>query len=185
MAWHALSRSIENCRRCPLHATRQHVVIYRGGPRPKVLFVGEAPGAEEDAVGIPFVGRSGRRLDDGISSLGLHDGEFGVLNLIKCRPPGNRFDRASAAACRPFLDRQVALLAPEVIVTLGAHALAQFDPSSPPVTIAAGRPRRSNGTLLFPLLHPAAALHAPKYRTRWADDLGRLRALLEARAAHR
>jgi uracil-DNA glycosylase len=161
------------------------VVVYRGGPRPRVLFVGEAPGAEEDAAGEPFVGRSGRRLDRAIAALGLEEGEFGIMNVIKCRPPKNRFLPLAARTCRPFLDRQLALLRPEVIVTLGAHALRAFDPTAPPVTEAAGRPRRWGSTRLIPLLHPAAAMHAPRYRARWDDDVERLKAQLADPARRR
>jgi uracil-DNA glycosylase family 4 len=120
------------------------------------------------------VGRSGRRLDQAIAEVGLRDGEFGILNVVKCRPPGNRFLSEAARKCRPFLERQLGLLEPKVIVTLGAHALAAIDPTAPAVTVAAGRERRWGTTPLFPLLHPAAALHAPKYRDRWEADLGAL-----------
>ncbi len=134
------------------------------------MFVGEAPGAEEDRIGLPFVGRAGRRLDDATVRLGLADDEFGLLNLLKCRPPANRFDRAAAAACRPFLDRQLALLRPAALVTLGASALRALDPGAPPVLSAAGRPRPSTDPPLFPLVHPAALRSRRLYR-RWDDDL--------------
>jgi uracil-DNA glycosylase family 4 len=161
------------------------VVLYRGGPNPRVLFVGEAPGSEEDRTGLPFVGRSGKRLDLAIAALHLKDGEFGVLNLVKCHPPDNRFTLAAARACRPFLDRQLDLLRPEVIVTLGAHALRSFDPDAPSITVAAGRQRRWRSIPLFPLLHPAAAMHAPKYRARWDLDVRKLSEFLSEYPAHR
>ncbi len=173
-AWAALAREVALCERCRLARTRTHPVLYRGADRPQVLFVGEAPGAAEDLAGTPFVGRAGRRLDAAIVAIGLGGSEFGVLNLIKCRPPGNRFDAEAARACRPFLDRQIALLGPRLLVPLGAHALAALDPSAPPITRAAGVPRAGGPRPIFPLLHPAAALHAPKYRARWEEDVGRL-----------
>ena len=172
--WAGLVRAIERCRACPLHAHRHHTVVYRGAVRPKVVFVGEAPGVEEDATGRPFVGRAGRRLDEAIGRLPLSREEFGILNLIKCRPPGNRFDRRAEAACRPFLDRQLALLAPRLLVPLGAHALHALAPDAPAVTQAAGRWVGTSGTQIFPLLHPAAALHAAKYRERWTRDVAAL-----------
>jgi uracil-DNA glycosylase family 4 len=176
--WSALSEEIAACRRCDLYKTRRQVVIYRGAPRPKVLFIGEAPGAAEDLAGLPFVGRSGRRLDAAAHEVGLAADAWGVLNLIKCRPPENRFPPASSEACRPFLLRQLDLLDPSVLVTLGRHALAALDPAAPPITQAAGVPRSWNGRPMFPLLHPAAALHAPRLRERWARDLVALGAFL-------
>src|SRR5580658_9355603 len=102
-AWTALESEIRTCRKCPLHASRTNAVIYRGSPTPRLLFVGEAPGATEDRTGVPFVGRSGLRLDAAILGVGLGPSDYGVLNLVKCRPPANRFDRDAGAACRPYL----------------------------------------------------------------------------------
>ncbi len=172
--WEALSAEIAACHRCPLARTRTHVVVHRGSLRPTVLFVGEAPGAEEDRTGVPFVGRAGRRLDEAIARLGLGAGEYAVVNTVKCRPPSNRFDRRAADACRPFLARQVAFLDPRVIVPLGAPALAAFRPDLLPVTRAAGRPSRWRDRSLFPLLHPAAGLHSGRFRERWTRDVGSL-----------
>lgn len=179
--WIRLSAEIRACRKCPLGATRTHAVVYRGGRAPSVVFVGEAPGAEEDRQGRPFVGRSGRELDRAIARLGLPAEAFGIVNVLKCRPPGNRFDRAAARTCRPYLDRQLALLAPKVVVTLGARALATMDPTAPPVLSVAGRPRSGTGTLLFPLLHPAAALRSRRWRERWEADVTALAACLVER----
>jgi len=148
-----------------------------------VVFVGEAPGAEEDRTGRPFVGRSGRELDRAVAILGLVDEEFGVLNVLKCRPPGNRFDRGAARTCRPYLDRQLDLLRPNVVVTLGARALAAIDPTAPPMLKAAGRPRERAGTAHFPLIHPAAALRSRRLRERWEEDVRALGRWLAERPA--
>jgi len=139
-----------------------------------VVFIGEAPGVLEDRAGLPFVGRSGRELDRAVERLGLAAREFGVLNVLKCRPPENRFDPRAARTCRPYLDRQLALLRPEAIVTLGARALATVDPHAPPMLRAAGHPRPLGGTPHFPLIHPAAALRSRRLRERWERDLGAL-----------
>lgn len=155
-------------------------MVYRGGRAPRVLFVGEAPGAEEDRRGVPFVGRAGRELDRAVARLGLSGEEFGVVNVLKCRPPGNRFDRSAARTCRPYLDRQLELLRPEVVVTLGARALATLDPKAPPVLSVAGRPRPGTGIPIFPLLHPAAALRSRRWRERWERDVGTLAEWLAA-----
>ncbi len=183
-AWAELSEEIRSCRRCPLGAHRTHAVVYRGSLAPRIVFVGEAPGAEEDRTGLPFVGRAGRRLDDATRRLGLGDDEFGVLNVLKCRPPANRFVRAAATTCRPFLDRQLALLRPAAVVTLGTSALHALDPGAPPILTAAGRPRPSTDPPLFPLVHPAALRSHRLYR-RWDDDLRALGAWLAERPSKR
>lgn len=173
-SWRALTQEIERCELCPLHLTRTHVVVYRGGLTPRVVFVGEAPGAAEDRTGLPFQGRSGRRLDTAIGRIGLGPEEFGVLNLIKCRPPANRYDPRAARTCRPYLDRQLAWLRPRVRVTLGAHALRALDPDAPPVLQAAGAPRSTRDGPLFPMIHPAAALRSRRLADRWERDVGAL-----------
>jgi uracil-DNA glycosylase len=175
----ALSDEIRACRRCPLGSTRTHAVVYRGGLAPRVVFVGEAPGAQEDATGLPFVGRSGARLDRAIAELALAPEEFGVLNLLKCRPPANRFDRAAARTCRPFLERQLELLAPPIVVSLGAHALRELAPSAPPVLRSAGRARKLDRRWLFPMVHPAAALRSRRLADRWQHDVRSFARFLE------
>ena len=169
-AWQALAAEIESCRRCPLGAQRRHAVVYRGAARPTVVLVGEAPGAEEDRLGRPFVGRSGRRLDAALAAAGVAPEEVGLVNLLKCRPPENRFDPRAAATCRTFLDRQLRLLHPRLLVPLGARALRALEADAPPITACAGRLRPGHPPL-FPLLHPAAALHAPGLRERWERDV--------------
>jgi len=177
-SWTVLHRLADACTACPLCRTRTKVVFFRGSRDPTVLFIGEAPGADEDAAGVPFVGRAGRRLDDAVRTLGLSEADWAVINLLKCRPPGNRYPPDSAEQCRPFLDRQIELLDPEWIVTLGRHALHALDPTAPPITQSAGSPRKAGRRRLFPLLHPAAALHDPRLRARWASDLEHLRGAL-------
>ena len=168
------ARRVAACRRCPLGAQRTRAVVYRGSPSPRLVFVGEAPGAAEDRAGVPFVGRSGQILDRAIATLGLSEDGFGILNVLKCRPPGNKFDRAAAAACRPHFERQLALLAPRALVSLGASALRALDPTAPPVLRAAGTPRPTPFGAVFPLVHPAASLRSGAMRTRWTNDLVRL-----------
>lgn len=179
--WERLSAEIRSCQLCPLGKVRSHAVVYRGGLAPRVVFVGEAPGAEEDRTGLPFVGRSGHELDRAVAELGLSAEEYGVLNTLKCRPPGNRYDRAAARTCRPYLDRQLDLLAPELIVTLGAPALRAIDPTAPRMLVASGHPRAGGRAPHFPLIHPAAALRSRRLRKRWEHDL---RALGRWLAAH-
>ena len=169
--WERLASEIHGCTLCALSASRTHAVVYRGSLAPKVVFVGEAPGAEEDRQGIPFVGRSGAILDRAIAALGTSLGPWGVLNLLKCRPPQNRFDPAAARTCRPYLDRQLALLRPDGLVSLGSRALAALDPTAPRVLLAAGRARVRPDGWLFPLIHPAASLRSRRLSERWTHDL--------------
>ena len=186
LSWRSLTREIRACRLCPLGSRREHAVTYRGGPHPWLVFVGEAPGAQEDREARPFVGRGGRLLDRAIERAGLREGEYGIVNLLKCRPPRNRFDLAAARVCRPYLDRQLDLLAPDAVVSLGRHALRALDGSAPPITRAAGIPRRQNSTLpLFPMIHPAAGLRSRAMMTRWNADVLRLRDWVVERRSQR
>jgi uracil-DNA glycosylase len=171
LAWEALSTEIRSCRKCPLHATRTQAVVYRGSRTPTVLFVGEAPGVAEDRAGIPFVGRSGQRLDRAIDQLGLTAEQYGVLNVLKCHPPRNRFDRNAARTCRPYLDRQIALLSPRVLVTLGSPAFHAFAPGAPAILTTAGRPWPAEPRPIFPLIHPAAAMRSRRLAERWISDV--------------
>lgn len=172
------------CQACHLASTRTLVVVYRGAPSPRFLFVGEAPGAQEDRDGRPFVGRAGRILDEATEQAGLAAEEWGVTNVVMCRPPGNRFDPEAARACRPWLSSKVASLAPRVVVTLGTHALAAFAPEALPVTSSTGRLRAWGAAQLFPMVHPASTLRSRGYRDRWRSDWERFRELLpELRAS--
>lgn len=168
--WTRLNREIDRCRRCPLGSLRQHVVIHRGSLRPRVLFIGEAPGTAEDRLGVPFVGAAGKRLDRLIGQLGLLESEFAIVNVIKCHPPGNQLIDEAVVACRPFLARQIEFLQPIMIVTLGVAALSAFKPNLLPITHAAGWLSRWRGLLFFPLIHPAAAARSNTLRRRWDHD---------------
>jgi uracil-DNA glycosylase len=172
--WERLSAEIRSCTLCRLHATRIQAVVYRGSLTPRVLFVGEAPGAEEDRTGLPFVGRSGQRLGAAIEHIGLRPAEFGVLNVVKCRPPRNRFDRRAERTCRPYLNRQIALLRPRRLVSVGAHALRALAPNSSPLLNVAGSPVSGTDPPLFPLIHPAAAMRSRRWAERWTADVNAL-----------
>jgi uracil-DNA glycosylase len=172
--WERLSSEIRTCTLCRLHRTRIQAVVYRGSLSPEVVFVGEAPGREEDRAGLPFVGRSGHRLDAAIAHLGIPRDGYGILNVVKCHPPGNRFDLVAERTCRPYLDRQLAFLRPRAIVPLGAHALRALAPTSPPILRAAGRPVPGSDPVLFPLVHPAAAMRSRRLAERWSRDVDAL-----------
>ena len=149
-----------------------------------MLLVGEGPGAREDATGRPFVGPAGQLLDELLQSIGWAREHVFIANVVKCRPPGNRDPEPDEiSACRPYLDRQERALDPAVIVTLGRHSLRRYLPDAR-IGAVHGRLRRSGGRFVFPMYHPAAALHQASLReTLFADMRGLPAALLAAREA--
>lgn len=156
-----LEAACKDCARCPLSATRTQVVFGRGDPSADLVFVGEAPGAEEDAQGFPFVGRSGKLLDRLVlEEIGLERDGFFVMNTLMCRPPNNRDPLPEELdACRPWFDAKLAALSPKVIVTLGNFASKALLGTKEGITKLRGRthPWR-HGIVLAPTFHPAAVL---------------------------
>lgn len=184
----SVARDASTCTACGLSATRTQVVPGEGSPTAALVFVGEAPGAREDLAGRPFVGAAGRLLDDLLASIGLRREEIFILNTVKCRPPENRNpQRSEIAACAPLLSRQLQALQPRVIATLGRHALAVFAPSAK-IAEVHGRPYtqtegdQHGSAVLFPLYHPAAALHNGSLRPTLERDMAALREHLNADA---
>jgi DNA polymerase len=180
----AIALEVSGCTRCPLHVGRTRTVPGEGNPLSDVLLVGEGPGAREDATGRPFVGPAGQLLDELLRAIGWSREQVFIGNVVKCRPPGNRDpEPGEISACRPYLDRQEAALDPAVIVTLGRHSLRRYLPDAR-IGEVHGRLRRSGGRFVFPMYHPAAALHQASLReTLFADIRGLPAALLAARQA--
>lgn len=178
-------QQVEACTRCPLHDSRMQVVFGSGDPAADLFFVGEAPGAEEDRSGIPFVGRSGRLLDRLLEGIGISRQEVFISNVVKCRPPENR-DPSSLEieTCSPYLERQVELVEPRVICSLGNFATRLLTGEKKGITQLHGVPREigigSLQTTLFPLFHPAAALRSPAYASGLEEDFARIPELLES-----
>jgi len=168
------------CQRCHLAKSRKNVVIYRGSPKPFLLFVGEAPGRTEDESGLPFMGSAGKILDKAIVEIGVKERDYGITNVFMCRPPGNMFDPVAAASCRPWLELKVRLLDPRVIVTLGAHALKAFNQEAGSITTEAGHPFDWHRLKVFPMLHPASTLRRRAFAERWKTDILALKALLDS-----
>jgi uracil-DNA glycosylase len=181
--WESLTAEIRACTLCRLSKTRTQAVVYRGGLAPRVVFVGEAPGAAEDLSGVPFVGRSGQRLDAAIATAGLARDEVGILNVVKCRPPGNRFDVVAERTCRPYLDRQLAWLRPLALIPVGARALRAVAPDAPPILQSAGAPLSPRSPAIFPLIHPAAAMRSRRLAERWVRDVDTFRAWIPTLAS--
>ncbi|MHB1158332.1 MAG: uracil-DNA glycosylase [Phycisphaerales bacterium] len=168
------------CTRCPLCKTRNRTVFGEGDPHATILFVGEGPGADEDEQGRPFVGRAGQLLDKQIAAMGLERRQVYIANIVKCRPPGNRVPTPEEAAiCQPYLDQQIALIQPKVIVALGATA-AKYLLNDPKLAITRERGtwREYRGIKLMPTFHPAYLLrsYTPENRRRVWDDLKKVMA---------
>jgi len=162
---------LEDCRRCPLCQGRKNIVFGTGNPRARLVFVGEAPGREEDLKGEPFVGEAGRLLDRMLFAMGLGREEVYICNVEKCRPPQNRDPRPEEIdACEPFLQRQLATIAPDVIVTLGKFAAQTLLRDQSPISRLRGHWREYQGVPLMPTFHPAYLLrNSAGKRDVWED----------------
>jgi uracil-DNA glycosylase len=179
----ALATEASACTRCRLAETRTQVVFGNGHPNADLMFVGEAPGFHEDQQGLPFVGQAGKLLDKLLAGIGLERSDVYVVNTLKCRPPGNRDPMPDEKqACEPFLFRQIELIQPKVIATLGNHATKQLTGKETGITRVHGREQQltvgSMQVLLYPLYHPAAALYTPAMLKVLEEDFARLPELL-------
>lgn len=176
----SLKAHIGDCHRCPLGSTRTQVVFGVGDPTASLMFVGEAPGKNEDLQGEPFVGAAGKLLDELLASIGLARSAVYIANIVKCRPPGNRDpEPIEIETCTPFLARQVELIDPKVIVTLGKFATQYVLDTTAGITSMRGRLYHADGRQVVPIFHPASALYDPSKRQVLLDDFARLRALLD------
>ena len=169
-----LINRIRSCTLCTLSEKRTQAVPGEGALDAGIMFVGEGPGFYEDRDGRPFVGPAGKFLDELLQSIGLRRETVYITNMVKCRPPNNRDPLpGEVSACRPYLDSQMEMIAPEVIVTLGRHSFLKFFPSQS-LTKARGRSQRWKDLTVYPIYHPAAALHNPRLRSVIVEDFRRL-----------
>ncbi len=166
-----IREDIGECTRCALHHGRNKIVFADGDPNARLMFVGEGPGADEDAQGLPFVGRAGQLLNNMISAMGLKREEVYIANVVKCRPPGNRTPEPEEAnTCSPFLFRQIDVVRPEVIVALGATAATYMLGQRQPLAGLRGRMHSVRGSRLIVTYHPAYLLRDPRQKKEaWAD----------------
>lgn len=186
LAFDALVDDVAQCRACGLAATRKRTVPGVGAADAAWMFVGEAPGADEDAQGEPFVGAAGQLLDNMLGALGLARGnDVFIANVLKCRPPNNRTpEPLEVAACRPYLDRQIELVAPGLIVALGRSAACTLLGIEASVASLRNRVHRYRGTPLVVTYHPAYLLRTPADKAKaWEDLLFARRTLRDASAA--
>ena len=178
-----LYKEVQACTRCPLHETRAKAVFGAGNADADLMFVGEAPGAEEDRQGLPFVGRAGQLLNEMLAEIGLSREDVFIANVLKSRPPGNRDPQPlEIEACRPYLFEQVRLIEPRVVCTLGNFATKLLSGNPAGITRVRGTPQLrelgGRSVFLLPLFHPAAALRTPAVKETLRADFGRLPELL-------
>jgi uracil-DNA glycosylase len=171
------------CTRCPLAATRTQVVFGSGNPAAELMFVGEAPGFHEDQQGVPFVGQAGKLLERLLNGIGLSRTDVYIVNVLKCRPPGNRDPQpAEIEACESHLFRQIELIRPVLVATLGNFATKLLSGKPAGITRVHGVEQQvtlgGNQVTLYPLFHPAAALYTPSMQSVLASDFARIPELL-------
>jgi uracil-DNA glycosylase len=178
-----LYKEVQACTKCPLHETRTKVVFGAGDADADLMFVGEAPGAEEDRQGLPFVGRAGQLLNQMLEEIGMsREGVF-IANVLKSRPPGNRDPQPlEIEACRPYLFEQIRLIEPKVLCTLGNFATKLLSGNPAGITRVRGTPQvhelGGRTVFLLPLFHPAAALRTPSVKETLKSDFGLISKLL-------
>ena len=174
-----IAHLVRQCTDCPLHEGRTNAVPGEGPPDAELLFIGEGPGYQEDRQGRPFVGPAGQFLDELLGSIGLSREQVFIANMVKCRPPNNR-DPAPAeiSACSKYLDRQIELLDPKLIVTLGRFSMGKFLPGES-ISRAHGQLRSPNGRAVLPIMHPAAALHRQEHRAAIVQDFQAIPGMLK------
>ena len=174
-----LYKEIAVCQRCELSQGRTRTVPGEGPENAEIMFIGEAPGFHEDRQGRPFVGAAGKFLEELLAGIGLTREDVYICNVIKCRPPGNRDPLSDEmAACKPFLDKQIELVGPKLIVTLGRYSMARYFPNTQ-ITRIHGQPKRIGSRIYYPMFHPAAALHQPKWRSVVKEDMLKIPQILK------
>lgn len=175
----ALQEKLKSWKGCPLHASA-NPVLGEGNPNARIMFIGEAPGEQEDRLGRPFVGPAGKFLDELLASIGLQRSDVYISNVVKYRPPANRDPTdEEKAQCMPWLQLEISLIKPAVIVPLGRHALGHFFPKLS-ISAAHGKPQKLTDTVtVFPIYHPAAALHNGNLRQSLLDDFKALKQFLD------
>ncbi|NJE43211.1 type-4 uracil-DNA glycosylase [Thermococcus sp. GR6] len=181
-----LEEKIKSCRKCPLGELRTNAVPGSGSYNAKIMFVGEAPGYWEDQKGLPFVGRAGKVLDELLAEIGLGRDEVYITNIVKCRPPDNRDPTEDEIkACSPYLDRQIDIIRPKVIVPLGRHSmryiLEKFGFEVEPISKIHGKAFEAHTLfgkiVIMPMYHPAVALYRPALKEELRKDFQKLREL--------
>lgn len=184
LGWDELRATVSACTKCRLHETRTQTVFGVGDPNADWLFIGEAPGAEEDRRGEPFVGRSGQLLDRMLAAIGLSRDTVFIANIIKCRPPNNRDPKPDeASSCRDYLERQIAIVRPKIIIAVGKISAQNLLGSDSPVGRLRGHRHTFGDVPLVVTYHPAYLLRSPSQKRKSWDDLCLARRIVEESAS--
>lgn len=179
-----IAQLVSHCVECDLHRGRTNAVPGEGAANADVMFIGEGPGVQEDRQGRPFVGPAGQFLEELLASIGLTRRQVYIANMVKCRPPQNRDPLpAEIGACSVYLNRQIELIDPALIVTLGRFSLARFFPGES-ISRARGRVREKDGRRIYPIMHPAAALYRQEMRGAIMEDFRRIPDILAQARQH-
>ena len=172
----SLQKFLEGCARCKLSTARTNIVFGQGNPHAKLMFVGEAPGRDEDEQGLAFVGRAGQLLTKIIEAIGMKRDDVFICNVLRCRPPNNRNPEPDeVASCMPFLDETIRLVGPRVIVTLGTFAAQAVLGTDEPIGRLRGRWQTAKGTRVMPTFHPAFLLRSPERKKDVWEDMKQVR----------
>ena len=176
-----LRDKVLSCKKCSLYKTRNNVVFGEGNPNADILFIGEAPGANEDKQGIPFCGAAGKFLNEMLATIGFKREDVFIANTLKCRPPENRDPEDSEKeVCRPYLEEQFKIIDPKLVVLLGRHSLNTFLPGVGSISTLHGKAmKRMDGRIYLPLYHPAAALHNGSLRQTLIEDFKKITLILK------
>jgi uracil-DNA glycosylase family 4 len=173
-----LAAEIKRCQKCILSQGRTHAVPGEGPENADIMFIGEGPGFHEDRQGRPFVGAAGKFLEELLTKIDLSREDVYITNVVKCRPPGNRDPHTEEIeACQPYLDRQIELIHPRLIVTLGRFSMQRYFPGAS-ISRIHGQAKRIGSVLYYPMFHPAAALHQPRWRPLVEEDILKIPELL-------
>lgn len=173
-----LYEQIKACEKCILSQGRSNAVPGEGPADAEIMFIGEGPGFHEDRLGRPFVGAAGKYLEELLAKIDLTREHVYIANVVKCRPPGNRDPKPEEIeACRPYLDKQIELIRPRMIVTLGRFSMQRYFPGAS-ISRIHGQAKRVGNMIYYPMFHPAAALHQPRWRNLVEEDILKIPGLL-------
>ena len=170
--WNELEEACNNCKKCRLCNSRTKVVIGTGNKNAKIMFIGEGPGADEDSQGIPFVGKAGQLMNKAFEGIGIKREDVYITNIVKCRPPQNRNpEKEEAQSCKEYLDTQIKLINPEIIILLGSVALKNILGEEYGITASRGKWFEKNGKKILPTFHPAALIRDETKKIYFWQDL--------------
>lgn len=176
-----IAQEVSACAKCPLHRSRQNAVPGEGNPSAEILLIGEGPGSNEDKLGRPFVGDAGKFLDEMLASIQLKREDVFITNVVKCRPPNNRdpLEEEAQVCTSNYLFKQLKLIKPKLIVTLGRHSMQTFFPQIKSIGSVHGKAYKKAGQVYLILYHPAAALYQNSLKQTLKDDFGKIPEIME------